>query len=137
MTPPLTPMIRGFALCNEVLRHLSWPEQCELIVEMGYTGVELAPFTFAESVTDLDGAARREIARVATDAGLTITGLHWLLASPPGLRLTAMEIEQRLQAEDHTSLLQHREVGPETLVRVHDPMLTGDIRRETPLLRRT
>ncbi|MET4575963.1 hypothetical protein [Ottowia thiooxydans] len=35
------------ALCNEVLAHLSFERQCMLAAELGYQGLEIAPFTLA------------------------------------------------------------------------------------------
>ncbi|MCS7300118.1 MAG: sugar phosphate isomerase/epimerase [Fimbriimonadales bacterium] len=80
-------MIR-YALCNEVLRHLRWADACALLSEAGYAGVELAPFTFAERVEQLNADARAEIRRVAQQHGLQIVGLHMLLWSPAGLHAT-------------------------------------------------
>src|SRR5206468_2472703 len=36
------------SLCNEVIRDLPFERQCELAAELGYEGLELAPFTFGE-----------------------------------------------------------------------------------------
>lgn len=80
-------MIR-YALCNEVLRHRRWADACALLSDAGYEGVELAPFTFAERVEQLDTEARSEIRRTAERYGLRIVGLHMLLWSPAGLHAT-------------------------------------------------
>lgn len=80
-------MVR-YALCNEVVRHLRWAEACELLADAGYEGVELAPFTFAERVEQLEADARAEIRRTAEAHGLQIVGLHMLLWSPPGMHAT-------------------------------------------------
>ncbi len=32
-----------YALCNEILQEFSWPEQCEIIGNAGYNGVEIDP----------------------------------------------------------------------------------------------
>lgn len=84
-----------YAICNETYGEVPWPDVCRRLAGYGYDGVELAPFTFAPDVREIDAAARREIARVATDAGLTIVGLHWLLVSPPGLHLTTADARTR------------------------------------------
>lgn len=80
-------MIR-YALCNEVLRHRRWADACALLADAGYEGVELAPFTFAERVEQLDTGARFEIRRTAEQYGLRIVGLHMLLWSPAGMHAT-------------------------------------------------
>ena len=33
------------SLCNEVIRELSFPQQCEFARKVGYDGLEIAPFT--------------------------------------------------------------------------------------------
>lgn len=77
-----------FALCNEVFEGWSWADTVQTIAQVGYDGVEIAPFTLAESVEDLSPAERSTIRRQAEDAGLEIVGLHWLFVSPKGLHVT-------------------------------------------------
>ena len=79
-----------FAMCNECMQELPWTEQCRIMSEAGYTGVEIAAFTLVnESVNELDAAKRRELVAVMNDHGLDCVGLHWLLAPPPhGLHFT-------------------------------------------------
>lgn len=77
------------ALCNEVLQPLGFAEQCALAEKLGYDGLEVAPFTLAENPLDITEAQAREFRRIAQDAGLAITGLHWLLVAPAGLSITS------------------------------------------------
>jgi sugar phosphate isomerase/epimerase len=77
-----------FALCNEIFEGWTWPDTVRAIADVGYTGVEIAPFTLADAVTDLSPADRETIRRQAVDAGLEIVGLHWLFVSPAGLHTT-------------------------------------------------
>ena len=77
------------ALCNEVLRDLPFPAQCQRASALGYSGLELAPFTLGEEPHRLSADRRAELRRAASDAGIAITGLHWLLLTPPGLSITA------------------------------------------------
>lgn len=79
------------ALCNEVLRHLPFAEQCRLAAALGYNGLEIAPFTLAallprplEAIEPEDGEAFRA---TAAEHGLVISSLHWLLLQPEGLSL--------------------------------------------------
>lgn len=90
-----------FALCNEVLRHLPWASACELIAKAGYEGVEIAPFTFAESVFDLGAEERSEIRSIANAYGLEIAGLHWLLVSPEGLHVASENPETRQRTREY------------------------------------
>lgn len=87
MTRPREARFRTL-LCNEVLRDLPFERQCELAAELGFDGLELAPFTFAEHPDRLTPERRREIRDTARAAGVEIGGLHWLLASPEGLSIT-------------------------------------------------
>jgi sugar phosphate isomerase/epimerase len=76
------------ALCNEVLSPLPFAAQCALAAELGYDGLEIAPFTLSDDPLGLSGAERRVIRRAVEEAGLAVTGLHWLLVAPKGLSLT-------------------------------------------------
>lgn len=53
--------------------------------ELGFDGVEIAPFTLANSVEEISSSKRREIAQAAKSAGVEIVGLHWLLVKPEGM----------------------------------------------------
>ena len=79
-----------FAMCNECMEELPWAEQCKIISDAGYTGVEIAAFTLVnESVTELSADDRRVLSQTMNDHGLECVGLHWLLAPPPeGLHFT-------------------------------------------------
>jgi sugar phosphate isomerase/epimerase len=79
------------ALCNEVVRELEFEEQCGLAAALGYEGLEIAPFTLAEDPHLIPLQRRHELRRMAEDAGLQITGLHWLLVSPKGLSVTSRD----------------------------------------------
>ena len=77
-----------FAICHELFENWDWKRQCEFISKLGYTGIELAPFTQAPRITDVSPTKRQELRKVAEDHGLTICGLHWLLAKTEGFHLT-------------------------------------------------
>jgi len=76
------------ALCNEVLAEMAFEEQCELAATLGYDGLEIAPFTLADSPHRIDAAEAKRIRGVVESTGLVVTGLHWLLVRPAGLSLT-------------------------------------------------
>ncbi|MBK7791465.1 MAG: sugar phosphate isomerase/epimerase [Betaproteobacteria bacterium] len=88
------------ALCNEVLQPLSFAQQCALAAALGYDGLEVAPFTLAPNPLDLTDAQAREYARVASDHGLAITGLHWLLVAPAGLSIVCADAALRGRTAD-------------------------------------
>ena len=79
------------ALCNEVIRELSFERQCALSAGLGYHGLELAPFTFGDDAWRMPPAKRAEIRRICSGHGLEVSGLHWLLAAPAGLSITTAD----------------------------------------------
>ena len=75
------------ALCNEVVRDLEFAEQCAFAAELGYDGIELAPFTLGEEPHLISAEERARLRRAASDAGIAIVSLHWLLVTPAGLSI--------------------------------------------------
>ncbi|MDX6750741.1 sugar phosphate isomerase/epimerase family protein [Geminicoccaceae bacterium 1502E] len=78
-------------LCNEVVRELSFERQCAFAAGLGYDGLELAPFTLGGNPHLLSGAARVRLRRASAEAGIRISGLHWLLLAPEGLSITSAD----------------------------------------------
>ena len=76
-----------FAFCNEMFRDVPLRRIFRTAAEIGYDGVEIAPFTVARSVNEVGPDARKAIRDDAAEYGLEVTGLHWLLLSPEGLYL--------------------------------------------------
>ncbi len=83
------------ALCNEVLAGHDFAAQCAIAAALGYDGLEVAPFTLGKEPGQLPAAERRSLRRTAEDAGLRITGLHWLLVTPKGLSITDRDPDVR------------------------------------------
>jgi sugar phosphate isomerase/epimerase len=80
-----------FAICQEMFENWDWERQCKFIAEVGYTGIEVAPFTLAPKITEVSAQTRQTLRKQAADHGLQIIGLHWLLAKTTGLHLTSAE----------------------------------------------
>jgi sugar phosphate isomerase/epimerase len=76
------------SLCNEVLREFEFARQCALAAELGYAGLEVAPFTLGENAYRMPEAERAALRRAAKEAGVAVSGLHWLLVAPAGLSIT-------------------------------------------------
>jgi sugar phosphate isomerase/epimerase len=89
-----------FAICNETYPGWTLEATCAHAAEVGYDGLELAPFTLAEDPSRLTEADARRIGRTVRDAGLEVTGLHWLLLKPEGLHLTTPDDEVRRRTVD-------------------------------------
>ncbi len=90
------------ALCNEVIAEgRDFAAQCMLAANLGYQGLEVAPFTLdAEAPHLLSDQRCAEIRRAAADAGIRISGLHWLLVKPAGLSITSDDPSLRAQTLD-------------------------------------
>jgi sugar phosphate isomerase/epimerase len=80
-----------YAICNETFEGWEHDRICGRIAELGYTGLEVAPFTLARRITDVSSTRRGELRREAEEAGVTILGLHWLLAKTEGFHLTSAD----------------------------------------------
>jgi sugar phosphate isomerase/epimerase len=88
------------ALCNEVIAPMPFPAQCVYAAKLGYDGLEIAPYTLSDEPHRL-GAAQIAAARsAAQDAGIAITGLHWLLLKPAGLSISARDAAVRKRTVD-------------------------------------
>lgn len=81
----------NLSLCNEVVRDLAFERQCALAAGLGYGGLEVAPFTFGEDAWRMPATERARIRRTCADAGIAVSGLHWLLAAPAGLSITSAD----------------------------------------------
>ena len=107
-----------FAICQELFVDWDWPRQCQFIAEVGYTGVEVAPFTLGNRITDVSAETRRTMRKEAEQAGLQIIGLHWLLAKTTGLHLTTSDKIIRRATADYLIDLGHAcaDLGGDVLV---------------------
>jgi sugar phosphate isomerase/epimerase len=79
------------SLCNEVIGELSFERQCAMVAALGYDGLEIAPMTLSDDPTTLNAARIAELRRTASDAGIAITGLHYVLRAPAGLSITSRD----------------------------------------------
>lgn len=77
----------NFAICNEIFQGWKINDAIQFAANTGYSGIEIAPFTIAKYVTDISQEDRRKIRQAAAEAGITITGIHWVLAQTEGLFL--------------------------------------------------
>ena len=94
-----------FAICQELFEGWEWERQCDLIAEIGYTGIEAAPFALASSIYELEPERRVELRQQAESRDLEIIGLHWLLAQTEGLYLTSPDPSVRDATRDYVIAL--------------------------------
>ena len=91
-----------YAVCNELFGSISLQEAASITRDIGFQGLELAPFTI---FGDFSAAAiSRGIAiakRAFAETGLEFAGLHWLLAKPEGLHITTSDKALRRKSWNH------------------------------------
>src|SRR5438552_8999033 len=75
----------NFTICNEIFRDWNIEDVFAYSARLGYAGVEIAPFTLANSVADISPAERHRIREAASINGIAIAGIHWVLVKPEGL----------------------------------------------------
>jgi sugar phosphate isomerase/epimerase len=90
-----------FAICNETFENWKQDNAFACIAELGYTGVEIAPFTISNDVRDVPVEGRFRLRKMVEEAGLVVTGLHWVLAKTIGLHLTSPDSAVRKRTADY------------------------------------
>jgi len=107
-----------FSICNELFQGWELRRVMEYCARLGYHAIEIAPFTLADSVENITAEERADIRRMASDTGIQIAGLHWLLVKPEGLHLTTPEAEVRRRTAQYLTALAHfcADIGGKVLV---------------------
>ncbi len=107
-----------YAICNETFEGWDHARVCAQVAELGYQGLEIAPFTLAPRIGDVTANQRRDLRNAAEACGLHIIGLHWLLAKTEGLQLTAADPAVRRRTADYLVELAHaaRDLGGDLMV---------------------
>lgn len=106
------------SISNELFQ--GWPIEkvFKYAAQLGYDGVEIAPFTLADSVMDISQKRRNEIRRAAEVSGIEIVGLHWLLVKPEGLYINHPDEIVRIRTQEYIEALIHfcADIGGKILV---------------------
>lgn len=107
-----------YAICNETFENWDHARVCRTVAELGYQGLEIAPFTLAPRITDVSAERRKQLRREAEACGLQIIGTHWLLAKTEGLQLTSADPAVRQRTADYLIELARctRELGGDMMV---------------------
>lgn len=107
-----------YAICNETFEGWDHARVCRTAAELGYTGLEVAPFTLAPRITDVSAEQRKKLRAEAEAAGLRIIGLHWLLAKTEGFHLTSPDPAIRQNTADYLVELARacRDLGGDLMV---------------------
>jgi D-psicose/D-tagatose/L-ribulose 3-epimerase len=95
------------SICNELFQ--GWPIEkvFDYAAQLGYDGVEIAPYTLADSVTEISPLKRGAIRRAAERSGIEIVGLHWLLVKPEGLSINHPDEIIRIRTQEYIEALIH------------------------------
>ncbi len=93
-------MTMRLSLCNEVLVPMPFARQCDYAAKLGYDGLEVAPYTLSDEPHRMDRAVVAASRRAAQDAGIAVTGLHWLLVKPEGLSISTRDDATRKRTLD-------------------------------------
>ena len=107
-----------YAICNETFEGWDHERVCRVVANLGYTGLEIAPFTLASRIGDVSADRRRTLRRQSEDCGLTIVGLHWLLARTEGMQLTSRDGSVRQRTAEYLVELARccRDLGGDLMV---------------------
>jgi sugar phosphate isomerase/epimerase len=89
------------AICNEMFQGRSFADAAKFVRATGYTGLEIAPFTLAQSPTDISTHQRAEYRDILQSEDLSFVGLHWLMVSPKGLHITTPDRALRERSWQH------------------------------------
>jgi sugar phosphate isomerase/epimerase len=123
------------SMCNEAFEKRPFAETVKAIRRTGYRGIEIAPFTLAESPAAISATERREFRGAMAAEGLAFVGLHWLMMSPAGLHVTTPDSALRQKSWDHIRRLIDlcADLGPDGVMVFGSPQQrssTGGIGRE-------
>lgn len=107
-----------FGICNETFEGWDHARVCKTVAEIGYAGLEVAPFTLAPRITEVTAEQRKRLRGEAEQAGLRIFGLHWLLAKTEGFQLTSPDAAVRKKTADYLVELARccRDLGGDLMV---------------------
>ena len=88
------------SLCNELLAQdgMTLDRQCEIASALGYMGLELSLGSLTQRPHEMTDAEAQDLRRTVEKHGLSVTGLHWLLAPYPGLSITDPTTRPETQA---------------------------------------
>jgi sugar phosphate isomerase/epimerase len=90
-----------FAICNEIYQGWKIDDVFSHAAKTGYDGVEIAPFTLANSVADISAAERQRIRDAAARADTQVSGIHWVLVKPEGLYINHPDRSIRERTADY------------------------------------
>ncbi len=95
-------------ICNEIFQEWNDIERTmKYVKDLGYDGLEIAPFTISKYVTDIPTDTRKQIRNIAEKIGLEIIGIHWVFVGPEKVYLTHPDPEIRNYTAHYLKELVH------------------------------
>ncbi len=94
-----------FAVCNEMFEDRPFEDAFRFAKDLGYTGVEFAPFTLAPDAWQITPELCAETRKIVENLGMETVGVHWLLAKTEGYYLTTPDAEIRQKTADYLAQL--------------------------------
>jgi sugar phosphate isomerase/epimerase len=92
-----------FCICNEIFQDWKLEDTLAYAARIGYQAVEIAPFTLANSVTDISADERGKIRSSAARHRIEIAGIHWVLVKPEGLYMNHTDASIRERTAQYFS----------------------------------
>ena len=83
------------AICNELFQNWELERVITFCAEMGWDGIEIAPFTLDKWPNKVSSQCRKSWHHFAENHHIHLIGLHWLLAGPSGLSISSPKEEVR------------------------------------------
>ena len=93
------------AICNETFHGWTFAKGCQGARRLGYTGLEIAPFTLGDDPAALSAEKRRELRRTMASEGIAYVGLHAILTAPKGLHVTTPDTGVRQRSWEYVRKL--------------------------------
>src|SRR5262247_4018172 len=93
------------AICNETFQGWKFAEMCRGARRLGYSGLEIAPFTLGDDPASLPATLRRELRQTMASEGIAYVGLHAILTAPQGLHVTTPDAAVRQRSWDYVRKL--------------------------------
>ncbi|HOQ81643.1 MAG TPA: sugar phosphate isomerase/epimerase, partial [bacterium] len=88
-------------ICNEVFQSWSIEKTIAFISKLGYDGLEIAPFTLADSVDEIPLSKREWIKQLSKENNIDIIGTHWLMVKPDGLSISSKDSDLRKKSSKY------------------------------------
>jgi sugar phosphate isomerase/epimerase len=88
-------------ICNEIFKNWNLEEIFSYIKSIGYEGIEIAPFTIASDVSEIENDTIKRIRELSELNNIQIIGTHWLLVKPERLSISSKDKNLRRRTSEY------------------------------------